>query len=82
MRDHSGPGWGGQQSLCDLVKGAEARLRRYRIVAFDMRGHGETSSNDDLDLSSNTLSAVGSPDLSGSDWVLQQCVPKMLSMCH
>ena len=32
--------------------------RRYRIVAFDMRGHGETSSNDDLDLSSNTLSAV------------------------
>ena len=32
---------------------------RYRVVAFDMRGHGETTSSDDLDLSSNTLAAVG-----------------------
>ena len=32
---------------------------RFRVVAFDMRGHGETTSSDDLDLSSNTLAAVG-----------------------
>ena len=36
---------------------------RYRVVAFDMRGHGETTSSDDLDLSSNTLAAVGMPTI-------------------
>lgn len=31
---------------------------RYRLVALDMRGHGETQTNDDLELSSGTLSEV------------------------
>lgn len=32
-------------------------------MAFDMRGHGETTTKDDLDLSSKTLSAVPTPCL-------------------
>ncbi len=33
---------------------------RYRLVALDMRGHGETVTDDDQDLSSDTLSKVPS----------------------
>ena len=36
-------------------------------MAFDMRGHGETTSSDDLDLSSNTLAAVSVAILSAQD---------------
>ncbi|BDA49543.1 Protein phosphatase methylesterase 1 [Coccomyxa sp. Obi] len=35
---------------------AAAVKDRYRLVALDMRGHGETITHDDLDLSSTTLS--------------------------
>ena len=40
---------------------------RYRVVAFDMRGHGETTSSDDLDLSSNTLAAVNASTCACTD---------------
>lgn len=34
---------------------------RYRLVALDMRDHGETITSNDLDLSSETLSKVCCP---------------------
>ncbi len=47
-------------------------LRRFRVAALDMRGHGETCTDDDGDLSAATLVQVALP------WALleQACVDR------